>query len=410
MDILGALAPRGPVDWSRRPRRARRHSMGCFGMAVNYARIESDSVMQSERLYRLFNSTVVGGVVTNEQAARALVNHGFAVEETMLTREEQDYLSSRLPEVVDNPRVWFTTCSDPAGVILNYCGPPPGLKEIDAQQAMQSGAVTVQDMAAMAWVPKENIKGIKVFQALLSAYTPQQFSLAVKAVNHYDEIAKLVLDIEGRAERTGFLLEEQQQAVSAARVYLAVSAQPVAIFRERFPEYVGPAIVKQERLGELATASIVLICIAVMVVSIAGAVVYLGSLGERQYDGWTELKAVHQAQAQQLVDCVSNMSLSREQRWACNSALRELRKLDPEQPTDPLASVAKAIQGLAPVLTIGVGAYFFGPIIVEMVKTGSEAMRKRRQVKARQRSHEEAQVKARQDLLSFEGAPSEDVA
>jgi len=393
MDILGALAPRGPIDWKarRRIRLAPRRRGRVFG-AVSLSTIDADSTDLSDRLYRLFDSG--GAVVVNEETAKGMASRGFTMQETVLTAEEKQQLASRLPEIVDAPVVWLARCSEPEGVNLGYCGFPPGIVEVNASEAIKSGEITAQDMAAAtAWVPKSSIEGIRVFGSSLSAYSPEQFSRAIEAVNHYDEIARTVLDVEGRAEQSGIPLTSEQQAVVArSRAYLAQNAQPVMKFRKRFPQYVGPSLVKvqQESMGAVVvTTTMVYVAIAaVMVVSIVGAVCYLASLGERKFDKWAELKEIHQAQAQQLVDCASDPTLTREQRWACRSAMREHRKTDPPPPTDPLESLAQAIQGLAPVLAIGVGAYFFGPIVVEAVKGGSEAMKARRQAKAVARTAE----------------------
>lgn len=384
MDILSALAPRGPLVWSASgDRLGKRARMGAA--TFNVARVAPDASRQSGRLYRAFASG--GGVVVNEDLAQALSSRGFSVQGAVLSAQEQDQIAPLMSNIASFDAVWIVTCEDEAGVNLGICGPPPGLQEADAMKAIEDGEIDAKDMAAVtAWYPRDKIGGIRAFLSPLSGYTQAQFAAAIRAVEHYDEIAALVVSIEGKASDSGLpLTEDGEFSVVSARAYLAEFAQPVSMFRERFPEFVGPAVTPPSaKFGELVwmTATMIKITIvAVFALTIIAAVVLLAALGNRKFDQYAKLKQTHLDQQQQIIDCVSDPSLAPAQRRECRKALRQHGKGAPEVPSDPLESVAQAIMGLGPVLAIGAVAYFFGPVIVELVKSTSEGVRERRQAK-----------------------------
>lgn len=346
---------------------------GAEGVAHRVTQLLPDPVAQSPRLYAVLSKG--GGVIHKEDVARSLATAGFTVTTFRATSRERGYLASIDP-AFRSGTLWLVTCD--AGIAVKKdgavaCVPTPGLKPVSMATAKETGAVGEADFGpATRWVSKSSIAGWRIFGSSAQP-TPDVVQRAVDTVRLWNEIATHVERIETAANVSRLPMPASVHAQwLRATVFLAETAQPVAVVSKI---YKPPAA---QRFGAIQVP-VAMIVVGVIVLGVVAGLVYLASKHAEATQIAAEMQKGGEEFRKPLLDCVADRSRSPQERAACGEALKNLPTTEP--PKDFLEKLTELAPYAAGVLTLGLGAWYLGPLIREASETGAAGIERFRQTR-----------------------------
>lgn len=344
-----------------------------FGDAVRATALHPDPVSQSPRIYAAVRQG--GGVLHDPAAAEALSRAGFTVTQISPTPGEVEYLSSFDERFRAASQLFLVTCEGGRAVEredgVRACVPFEGLRRISFEEASAMGVIKASDLEP----PKKWTQRALSYVVFASDKDPTPEILR-RATASAEARARLERTIEAMSSQAqvsgrplaGPLLVVWEQGVRL----LAKTAQPAAIFARAYGE---------PKIGLAPMAIAAGVAGVVIVLGIGAAIWYLGEQQKEIVGAQMDAYSAYLEQTKRLSACVSDTSLTRQDRALCKTALDSVPK--PPDPAKGPADVLEALSEAAPYITglalLGAGIFYFGPVARELGKAGAQGVKAARQ-------------------------------